>query len=136
MLRDIKPNEVIPDYSLYIFIGLIFISLIILFFVIKFLYNKLKRKIIMLSDGVVIKGRIEDSKKFAYEITPHLRELEEFELINELEKYKYKKDVQNIDESLVEKIREVFKKEGIKIEFWVSISFWVDYFLYSLWEVL
>lgn len=109
MLRDIKPNEVIPDFSIYIFMGLVLLTLIILFFIVKYLYKKFKRKIIMLS--------LEDSKKFAYEVTPHLKEIEEFELINRLEDYKYKKDVEKIDESLVDEIKEAFKIKGIKVEF-------------------
>lgn len=109
MLRDIKSNVVIPDYSLYIFIGLIIITLLILFFVGRYVYKKLKRNIIMLN--------LEDSKNFAYEITPYLKEIEEFDLINRLEEYKYKKSVKKIDDSLIQEIREAFKNKGIKIEF-------------------
>jgi hypothetical protein len=109
LLRDIKPNEVIPDFSIYFFVGLILISLIILFFIVKYIYKKFKNKIIMLS--------YEDPKQFAYEVTPYLKNIEEFELINRLDKYKYRKNVSNIDEDLLKEIKEVFITKGIKVEF-------------------
>ena len=108
-LHDIKELEKIPDNSIFIFSTLIFcailILLIILFFLIKFIKNKKqnpKKQYFEILKNI----DFNDSKSFAYIFTKYSRlivsnEREKKlanELIDELEKYKYKKDVEKIDE--------------------------------------
>jgi hypothetical protein len=109
-LRDIKPLLEIPDSSYALYWGLIlFVSLFVLGLVL-FLGIKLwKNRKINLEKGYLeaIK-QIDwlDSKKSAYEATHYARLLANDEqrkelftqLLPMLEQYKYKKEVQNIDE--------------------------------------
>lgn len=110
-LHDIKELENIPDNSIFIFSFLIFICililLIIVFFVIKFFRNKKqsdRKKYYKILQEIDFK----DSKSSAYKITKYSRllainEREKrlcYELIAELEKFKYKKDVLEIDDSI------------------------------------
>ena len=107
-LHDIKELENIPDNSIFIFSFLIFIALsillIILFFVIKFFRNKKqsdRKKYYKILQEIDFK----DSKSSAYQITKYSRLLASNdrekklanELIEDLEFFKYKKDVKNID---------------------------------------
>ena len=108
-LRDIKPLLEIPDSSYYIYWGLIaFISLLILsvlFFVLKKWWDN--RKINLEKGYLEALKKIdwEDTKKSAYEATYYARLLatddRRRELFSQLEpmleKYKYKKEVDNID---------------------------------------
>ncbi len=110
-LHDIKELEKIPDNSLFIFSFLLFIGilvlLIILFFIIKFFKNKRqndRKKYYKILQDIDFK----DSKISAYTITKYSRLLvnskrEEKlcnELIEELEKFKYKKTVSLIDNKI------------------------------------
>jgi len=109
-LRDIKPLLEIPDSSYYIYWGLIgFGSLLligILFFVAKRVWEN--RKINLAKGYLQALKDIdwEDSKKSAYEATQYARLLATDERKKELfsqlepmlEKYKYKKEVDEIDE--------------------------------------
>ncbi len=110
-LHDIKELENIPDNSIFIFSFLIFIALsillIILFFVIKFFRNKKqsdRKKYYKILQEIDFKN----SKSSAYIITKYSRllainEREKrlcYELIAELEKFKYKKNVLEIDDSI------------------------------------
>lgn len=110
-LNDIKELEKIPDNSIFIFSFLIFLAILILttliFFLIKFFKNRKKspRKIYF---KILKNIDFSDSKKSAYVITKYSRlittnEREKKlanELIEELEKYKYKKNVEKIDETI------------------------------------
>jgi hypothetical protein len=110
-LNDIKELEKIPDNSIFIFSFLIFLAILILttliFFLIKFFKNRKKspRKIYF---EILKNIDFSDSKKSAYVITKYSRlittnEREKKlanELIEELEKYKYKKNVEKIDETI------------------------------------
>ena len=108
-LRDIKPLLEIPDSSYYIYWGLIiFVSLLVvstLFFVGKKLWDNRK---INLEKGyleAIKKIDWHDTKKSAYEATYYARLLATDErrkklfsqLEPMLEKYKYKKEVDEID---------------------------------------
>jgi hypothetical protein len=108
-LRDIKPLLEIPDNSFYIYWGLIvFVSLLvlaILFFVVKKFWNKRK---INLEKAYLQKLKNIDwkeSKQSAYEATHYARLLATDERRKELfsqlepmlEKYKYKKEVDEVD---------------------------------------
>ncbi len=109
-LRDIKPLLEIPDSSYALYWGLILsVSLLIvglvLFFAIKIWKN---RKINLEKGYLEVIKQIDwlDSKKSAYEATHYARLLANDEKRKELftqlspmlEQYKYKKEVENIDE--------------------------------------
>jgi len=110
-LNDIKELEKIPDNSIFIFSFLIFLAILILttliFFLIKFFKNRKKspRKIYF---EILKNIDFSDSKKSAYVITKYSRlittnEREKKlanELIEELEKYKYKKNIEKIDDTI------------------------------------
>jgi len=108
-LRDIKPLLDIPDNSFYIYWGLIgfagLLLLAILFFVAKKLWENRK---INLAKGYLEKLKAidwKDTKKSAYEATHYARLLatdkRKKELFSQLEpmleKYKYKKEVDEVD---------------------------------------
>ena len=107
-LNDIKELEKIPDNSLFIFSALILLGfiflLILIFFITKLIKNRKKnpRKIYF---DILKNIDFSNSKKSAYTITKYSRlivsnEREKklaIELIESLEKYKYKKEVENID---------------------------------------
>ena len=109
-LRDIKPLLEIPDSSYYIYWGLISFAILlglgILFFVIKKLWEN--RKVNLAKGYLEALKRIdwEDTKKSAYEATHYARLLATDERRKELfsqlepmlEKYKYKKVVESIDQ--------------------------------------
>lgn len=108
-LRDIKPLLEIPDSSYYIYWGLIiFVGLLILgvlFFIAKRLWDN--RKINLAKGYLEAMKKIDwkDTKKSAYEATHYARLLATDERRKELfsqlepmlEKYKYKKEVDEID---------------------------------------
>ena len=109
-LRDIKPLIPIPDSSIYVYWGLIALAaalaLGVLFFVIKNFWERRKRNKakLYLEHLKAIDWR--DSKKAAYEATHYGRLLatderrkELFEqLLPLLDRYKYKKEVDAVDE--------------------------------------
>ena len=109
-LRDIKPLLEIPDSSYYIYWGLIsfaiLLALAILFFVAKRLWEN--RKVNLAKGYLEALKRIdwEDTKKSAYQATHYARLLATDERRKELfaqlepmlEKYKYKKEVERIDQ--------------------------------------
>ena len=115
-LKDIKPNIEIIDYSFYIF--LIFIAVLIIF-IIYLIYKKFFNK---KENEFLIKLKnldFNNSKKTAYEFTylaKHFineenKKLYE-EIVKELNNYKYKKVVDNLNPKLIEKIKTFIK--GIK----------------------
>ncbi len=109
-LRDIKPLMEIPDSSYYIYWGLIiFVSVLavgILFFIVKKLWNN--RKVNLQKGYLEAIKKIDwvETKKSAYEATHYARLLAVderrtelfFELEPKLEQYKYKKEVDEIDD--------------------------------------
>jgi hypothetical protein len=109
-LRDIKPLLEIPDSSYYIYWGLIgfaiFLGVAILFFIAKKLWDNRK---INLAKGYlesIKKIDWKDTKKSAYEATHYARLLATDERRKELfsqlepmlEQYKYKKEVEEVDQ--------------------------------------
>jgi len=109
-LRDIKPLLEIPDSSYYIYWGLVSFGVLlivaILFFVVKKLWEN--RKINRAKGYLEALKKIDwkDTKKSAYDATHYGRLLATDERRKELysqlepmlEKYKYKKEVDDIDE--------------------------------------
>ena len=109
-LRDIKPLLEIPDSSYYIYWGLITFAILlglgILFFIAKKLWEN--RKVNLAKGYLEALKKIdwEDTKKSAYEATHYARLLATDERRKELfsqlepmlEKYKYKKVVESIDQ--------------------------------------
>ncbi len=109
-LKDIKPLLEIPDSSYYIYWGLIdfaiFLCVAIVFFVVKKLWDN--RKINLAKGYLESIKKIDwnDTKKSAYEATHYARLLATDERRKELfsqlepmlEQYKYKKEVDEIDQ--------------------------------------
>ena len=109
-LRDIKPLLEIPDSSYYIYWGLITFAILlglgILFFIAKKLWEN--RKVNLAKGYLEALKKIdwEDTKKSAYQATHYARLLATDERRKELfsqlepmlEKYKYKKEVEAVDQ--------------------------------------
>lgn len=114
-IHDIKDIVKIPDNSIFIYYVLIilafFIMISLIIFTIKYFKNKKinQRKV---SFNVLKDIEFKESKKDAYMITKHLRLIVREdrekrladELIYELENYKYKKEVSNIDTNIKNKL--------------------------------
>jgi len=110
-IHDIKSLVEIPDFSIYIYILLIsvavFLVLLVLFLIYKIIKNR-KKDFRKEYYKILEEIDFQDSKQCAYTITKYTRllavsqrekKLAE-ELIDELEQYKYKKDVKEIDEDI------------------------------------
>ena len=109
-LRDIKPLLEIPDNSYYIYWGLItfaiLLCVLLLFFVAKKLWEN--RKVNLAKGYLEALKKIDwnDTKKSAYQATHYARLLATDERRKELfsqlepmlEKYKYKKEVDTVDQ--------------------------------------
>ena len=112
-LRDIKPLLEIPDSSYYIYWGLIifavFLAVAILFFVAKKLWENRKVNLAKGYLEAIKKIDWEDTKKSAYEATHYARLLATDERRKELfsqlepmlEQYKYKKEVEVVDQDTI-----------------------------------
>ena len=108
-LRDIKPLLEIPDNSYYMYWGLIIVGALLLFGILFFIAKKLwENRKINLAKGYLEKLKAidwKDAKKSAYEATHYARLLATDERRKELfsqlepmlEKYKYKKEVDEVD---------------------------------------
>ena len=109
-LRDIKPLLEIPDSSYYIYWGLITFAILlclgILFFIVKRLWENRKVNLAKGYLEAIKKIDWKDTKKSAYQATHFARLLATDERRKELfsqlesmlEKYKYKKEVESIDQ--------------------------------------
>jgi len=110
-IHDIKELVEIPDFSLYIYmllwilaIGAIFIFIILIY---RYFYNKnrCKRKEYF---KILKELDLNNAKNSAYEITKYARLLAQTqrekklseELIEELERFKYKKNVDTLDDDI------------------------------------
>jgi len=114
-LKDIKPLLEIPDNSFYIYWGLIIFAILlfcaILFFVIKKFLENRKTNLAKVYLKKLKDIDWKDSKHSAYEATKYARFLatddRRKELFSQLEpmleKYKYKKQVESIDEKTLNK---------------------------------
>ena len=109
-LRDIKPLLEIPDSSYYIYWGLISLAIFLIVAILFFLAKKLweNRKINLAKGYLESIKKIDwnDTKKSAYEATHYARLLATDERRKELfsqlepllEQYKYKKEVDEVDQ--------------------------------------
>jgi len=108
-LKDIKPNETIIDYQFYVFIGFVVLLIILLVFLIfKFLKKKKPNPYL----EKLKKIDFNNSKKTAYEFTEYAKyfineENKAFyeQIVKELEKYKYKPVVDDLDDEIIKKIK-------------------------------
>ena len=104
-IHDIKPIVTIPDYTIYLFYGGIFIVCVVVCFLLFVLYKYLKNKNKKSKEYYYLQQLknidFELQKKSAYTITKYGRLLAKDdrqkrlieELIEDLEPYKYKKDI-------------------------------------------
>lgn len=110
-IHDIKELVDIPDISLYLYMFLWVLSIAILFILIFLLYKFFKNKNKNLKKLYYQKLKeidLEDSKNSAYLITKYARLLATSdreikllnELIEELEAYKYKKEVEPLNDNV------------------------------------
>jgi membrane protein insertase Oxa1/YidC/SpoIIIJ len=109
-LKDIKPLLEIPDNSFYLYWGLIILAVLIVLVLVYFTVKKLwKQRKINLAKGYLEKLKAidwHDTKKSAYDATHYARLLATDERRKELfsqlepllEQYKYKKEVQKVDQ--------------------------------------
>ena len=109
-LRDIKPLLEIPDSSYYVYWGLITLGSLLLFGILFFVAKKLweNRKVNLAKGYIEALKNIDwvDTKKSAYDATHYAillatdeRKKELFSQLEPmLEKYKYKKEVDTLDE--------------------------------------
>jgi len=112
-LKDIKPNVQIIDYSFYIFLVIAIVLIIFLIYIIyKKFFNKKENKFLTKLKNL----DFNNSKKTAYEFTHFAKQfineknkkLYE-EIVKELNNYKYKRVVDNLDPELIKKIKEFIK---------------------------
>ena len=104
-LRDIKGVIDIPDYSLWIFTGIVCLILIFIWYLFKSL--KLKKK--SLSKEEIARRELRnlnlsDSKKSAYKLSRYAKYIDSEVDFTFLQKYKYRKNVSNFDEADKKKI--------------------------------
>ncbi|HHO65352.1 MAG TPA: hypothetical protein ENJ71_02400 [Epsilonproteobacteria bacterium] len=109
-LKDIKPLLEIPDNSIYLYWGLIVLAALIVLVLVYFVGKKLwKQRKINLAKGYLEKLKAidwKDPKKSAYDATYYARLLATDERRQELfsqlepllEKFKYKKEVDEVDQ--------------------------------------
>jgi len=109
-LKDIKPLLEIPDNSFYIYWGLIILGVLLFLTLLFFIAKKLwKKRKINLAKGYLEKLKAIDwhnAKKSAYDATHYARLLATDERRKELfsqlepllEQYKYKKEVDQVDQ--------------------------------------
>ena len=120
-LRDIKGLVEVPDYSFYYLLVLIGVILLVVIIMGTFLYKKLTQKVPMTQQKMAIelleKFEVTDAKSSAYEFS-HLaqyavndeqrQQLES--LLKELEVYKFKKEVPELDAALKERLQSFVKE--------------------------
>ena len=128
-IHDIKNLVEIPDISLYLYmvlwiLGIAFIFILI-FMIYKFFQNKYnndRKKYYKVLEEL----DLEDSKQSAYTISKYVRLLAKSErekrladeLIEELEKYKYKKEVKNLEDD----VKIIFARFMDSVDVWDYIK--------------
>ncbi len=118
-LKDIKPLEVLSiDYTPY-FITLAVVVFLLFVLIVIFLYLKSKKELTKRQVAIKALQQLDftaDSKTIAYSFTLYGKECveptyyDEFQnIVNELEQYKYKKDVDQLSQELIDEMREFIK---------------------------
>ena len=121
-LRDIKGIVEVTDYSLYYLLGVVGVGTIVLIVLTVLLYKYLTKKDLLTQKKVAMdllkKFEFGDAKESVYEFS-HLaqyavndtqrKELEE--LLAELEVYKFKKEVPELDAELKAKMKKFIKEQ-------------------------
>ena len=119
-LKDIKDIVAVPEYSLFILIGITILGLIILSLVIYFLKNRRRRRKKPTAKEIALEIlnniSYSNAKEVVYSFEEHTtifiddKNREFFENIKkELEIYKYKKDIPQLDKDVEKKIKEFIK---------------------------
>ena len=114
-INDIKDIVEIPDYSIFLFYFLIIILLILLLISIIYIIKYFKNKKVNLRKeyfNTLKNISFDKPKEDAYKATKYLRFLAlsqreknlATQLIEDLEKYKYKKDIEKIDSTIKSKL--------------------------------
>ncbi len=112
-LHDIKPLVEIHEYSLYYFLGLVVLGLVVLAGIIylSVKYFQAKKAFNIRKEHLKLLNKVDfkDAKKSAYDLTfygatfehdtPRHQEMYE-DMLGKLETYKYKKDVDKIDDEV------------------------------------
>ena len=121
-LRDIKGIVEVTDYSLYYLLGLVGLGIVVAFVAGTLLYRQLTKKDSLTQKKVAMelleKFEFGDAKRSVYEFS-HLaqyavneeqrRELEA--LLSDLELYKFKKEVPELDEKLKARMQAFIKEQ-------------------------
>lgn len=114
-IHDIKGLVEIPDYSIYLFIAIVIITIFLFLSLIYLIYKYFKNRNLNERAKYIQMIKSLDrslTKEFAYKITQYGREVIQSdrdkklfeELVLDLEKYKYKKEVKNFTKSTQLKI--------------------------------
>ena len=120
-LKDIKGIVEVPDFSLYYFIAIDFAIIAFIVFLVFLFKTKKKPKPTKKEMALKILKNMDflDTKKSVYDFCEHgalfvnENNQNSFQTIEkELQKYKYKKDVPNLDEESIKKMKDFIK--GIK----------------------
>ncbi len=115
-LRDIKPLVEIPDYSFYLYILVMVVITLLAALMLFFLIRKLSKKKVNQREQILQRLRslpFDNPKEVAYQMTKYGKYLVKDEssarlyedLVRKLTKYKYKRDVSPLDESLKKEIK-------------------------------
>ena len=109
-LRPIKPDIPINESQNFDYIWIIVTALILIFTVFIFFY--LRRYFKIRKEKKELMKMIKNPKKFAYEFTKKAKKFKNRKneylldgILSELQNYKYKKEVENIDSKTVKKIK-------------------------------
>ena len=117
-LKDIKGIVEVPDFSLYYFIAIDFAIIAFIVFLVFLFKTKKKPKPTKKEIALKILKNIDflDTKKSVYDFCEHgalfvnENNQNSFQTIEkELQKYKYKKDVPNLDEESIKKMKDFIK---------------------------
>jgi len=120
-LRDIKGLVEVSDYSFYYLLGIIGITVLLILVIGLLLYKMLTKKVPMTQQKMAMellkKFEVHDAKQSAYEFS-HLAQYavsddqrQQLEtLLKELEVYKFKKEVPELDGELKERLQSFVKE--------------------------
>ena len=115
-LRDIKPLVEIPDYSFYLYILVMVVVTLLAALMLFFLIRKLSKKKLNQREQILQRLRslsFDNPKEVAYQMTKYGRYLVKDEssarlyedLVRKLTKYKYKKNVEPLDDEIKKEIK-------------------------------